>query len=181
MLIHLPCLIHLMAFIVLVATGFVIFAFLLKTLAGFSLVEHLSQFRVVLLYFLISAREHISSISWTSYFTYLDVCLLIPLWHKGKVESYNYRQPSKEEVHLRVLSLPSRGDGRQSAELELLRHRETVQSPEGRWCKALQMSLIVFKLLFTLSCQNFWSVHCLIRCIIFVNDKHLLLNHSVIW
>lgn len=45
MLIHLPCLIYLMAFIVIVATGFVSFTFLFKTLASFLLVEYLNQYQ----------------------------------------------------------------------------------------------------------------------------------------
>ena len=40
-----PFIIYLMAFIVLVATGFVIFTFLFKTLASFLLVEYLNQYQ----------------------------------------------------------------------------------------------------------------------------------------
>lgn len=61
-------------------------------------------------------------------------------------------QRRKDTGNWRVLLSLSRGDGRQSGELELPRHRQTVQRPKGRQSRALQLSPVVFKLLLTLSC-----------------------------
>lgn len=68
--------------------------------------------------------------------------------------------------------------------LALLRHRQTAQRP-GEHTQGLvvkgRLNLLILKLLFALSCQNFLSMRLPPnRHIIFVNDKHLLRSHYIL-